>query len=34
MNDLFAVIIIMKDMLDKSEFRELIYEIGYDIGTA
>ena len=30
-NDLFAVIIIMKDMLDENEFRELIYEIGYDI---
>lgn len=30
-NDLFAVIIILKKMLDEDEFRELINEIGYEI---
>lgn len=30
-NDLYALIIIMKQMLTNSEFRELIYEIGYEI---
>ncbi len=30
-NDLFAIIIIMKQMLTPDEFRELIYEIGYEI---
>lgn len=30
-NDLFAVIIIMKQMLKNEEFEELIFEIGYEI---
>ncbi len=30
-NDLYALVIIMKQMLTNSEFRELIYEIGYEI---
>ena len=30
-NDLFSVIIIMKQMLNKEEFHDLIYEIGYEI---
>ncbi len=30
-NDLFAVIIIMKFMLQPTEFHDLIYEIGYEI---
>lgn len=30
-NDLFAVIIIFKQMLSESEFRELINEVGYEI---
>lgn len=30
-NDLYALIIIMKHMLRPEEFRELIYEIGYEI---
>ncbi|MDD3392470.1 MAG: Abi family protein [Bacilli bacterium] len=30
-NDLFALVIIMKDMLTTKEFRQLIYEIGYEI---
>lgn len=30
-NDLYALIIIMKQMLSEEEFRELIYELGYEI---
>ena len=30
-NDLYAIVIIMKQMLKKDEFREFIYEIGYEI---
>lgn len=30
-NDLFALIIIMKQMLSKSEFDELIFEVGYEM---
>ncbi len=30
-NDLYALIIIMKQMLREEEFRELIYELGYEI---
>lgn len=30
-NDLYAVVIIMKQMLQEEEFRELIYELGYEI---
>jgi abortive infection bacteriophage resistance protein len=30
-NDLFALIIILKQMLSEEEFRNLIYEIGYEI---
>lgn len=30
-NDLFALVIIMKDMLNKDQFRELINEVGYEI---
>ncbi len=30
-NDLFALIIIMKQMLRENEFRQLVYEIGYEI---
>lgn len=30
-NDLFALIIIMKKMLQENEFHDLIYEIGYEI---
>lgn len=30
-NDLFALVIIMKQMLQKNEFHDLIYEIGYEI---
>lgn len=30
-NDLFALVIIMKQMLTKDEFRELIFELGYEI---
>ena len=30
-NDLFALIIIMKQMLQEDEFHDLIYEIGYEI---
>ncbi len=30
-NDLFAVIIILKQMLTDSEFRDLLYQIGYEI---
>ena len=30
-NDLFVLPIIMKQMLTEGEFRELIYEIGYEI---
>ena len=30
-NDLFAVIIIMKRMLREDEFRDLVYQIGYEI---
>lgn len=30
-NDLFALIIIMKDMLQEDEFHDLVYEIGYEI---
>ena len=30
-NDLFALIIIMKQMLQEEEFHDLIYEIGYEI---
>ena len=30
-NDLFALVIIMKQMLQENEFHDLIYEIGYEI---
>jgi abortive infection bacteriophage resistance protein len=30
-NDLYALVIILKHMLTKNEFRELMYEIGYEI---
>lgn len=30
-NDLFALVIIMKEMLQEEEFHDLIYEIGYEI---
>lgn len=30
-NDLFAIIIIMKQMLQKDEFNDLLYQIGYEI---
>ena len=30
-NDLFAIIIIMKQMLSEEEFNELIFEVGYEI---
>ncbi len=30
-NDLFSVIIILKQMLTEEEFRDLVYEIGYEI---
>lgn len=30
-NDLYALVIIMKQMLRQDEFRELIYELGYEI---
>ena len=30
-NDLFAVIIILKQMLTEEEFRNLVYEVGYEI---
>jgi abortive infection bacteriophage resistance protein len=30
-NDLFAIIIIMKQMLKKDEFNDLLYQIGYEI---
>ncbi len=30
-NDLYALVIIMKQMLREDEFRELIYELGYEI---
>lgn len=30
-NDLFSIIIIMKQMLNEGEFKELIFEIGYEI---
>lgn len=30
-NDLYALVIIMKQMLQTEEFRELIYELGYEI---
>ena len=30
-NDLFAIIIIMKQMLSEEEFNELVFEIGYEI---
>lgn len=30
-NDLFALIIIMKEMLTPDEFREMLYEVGYEI---
>lgn len=30
-NDLYALVIIMKQMLTDGEFRELVYEIGYEI---
>jgi abortive infection bacteriophage resistance protein len=30
-NDLYAVIIILKKMLDDEEFKELIFEVGYEI---
>ncbi len=30
-NDLYALVIIMKQMLREEEFRELIYELGYEI---
>lgn len=30
-NDLYALVIILKQMLTKDEFRELMYEIGYEI---
>lgn len=32
-NDLFALIIIMKQMLQEDEFHDLVYEIGYEIDT-
>ena len=30
-NDLFALIIIMKEMLTKEEFEDVLYQIGYEI---
>ena len=30
-NDLFALIIIMKEMLTKDEFNDVLYQIGYEI---
>ncbi len=30
-NDLFALVIIMKQMLTQDEFREMLYEVGYEI---
>ena len=30
-NDLYAIVLIMKKMLSEEEFRDIIFEIGYEI---